>query len=476
MKQKQLVTAMALASSLALLAGCDSGDDVSVNLGSDSSSDGGNGGSSSGVTAPENCPTGTSGAVDTDAGAVCVLEGRIEQNVTLSSDYNYLLDGEVVIGNGDAELTGSATPDEYTLTIEAGTEVFGENDSYLVITRGSKINAAGTAENPITFSSVDEGYEGAGEWGGVVLMGFARTNADDGSGNVLAEAVGETEARYYGGSDNDDNSGIMQYVRITEGGYEVKTDEEINGLTLFGVGRGTTLDHIQVNSNQDDGIEFFGGTARVSHLVLTGNLDDSIDWDLGFQGNIQYALVTKVAESGYGMETDNDGSDFDKAPRSRPTLANVTIVGAAGADAGAKHREGTGAFVHNSIYTGDDECLDVDDQSSEITNSELVYNNVIFNCAANTSDDDDDGAGNEYADAIVSAGGVIQTDPQLDANYKPASGDAQLGAAVDFQSTPVTGGINTATDFLENTDYLGAVDPNASAPFWYEGWTLEGSL
>lgn len=472
MKQKQLVTAIALASSMALLAGCDSGDDVNVTLGSDTANSS-NPGSS--VTAPENCPTGTSGAVDTDAGAVCVLEGRIEQNVTLSSDYNYLLDGEVVIGNGDAELTGSATPDEYTLTIEAGTEVFGENDSYLVITRGSKINAAGTAQNPITFSSVDEGYEGAGEWGGVVLMGFALTNQNPGTGdiNILAEAVGETEARYYGGADNDDNSGTMQYVRITEGGYEIKTDEEINGLTLFGVGRGTTLDHIQVNSNQDDGIEFFGGTARVSHLVLTDNLDDSIDWDLGFQGNIQYALVTKVAESGYGMETDNDGDDFDNQPRSRPTLANVTIVGAAGADAGAKHREGTGAFVHNSIYTGDDECLDVDSQNNEITSGELVYNNVIFNCTANTSGDDED-AGNDYANAIVTAGGVLESDPMLDANYQPASTDAQLGSAVDFQSAPVTG--NTATDFLENTDYLGAVDPDASAPFWYEGWTLEGTL
>ena len=230
----------------------------------------------------------------------------------------------------------------------------------------------------------------------------------------------------------------------------------------------------------------------MSHLVLTDNLDDSIDFDLGWQGNIQYAIVKKNSESDRGIESDNNGSDFDATPRTRPTIANLTIVGATGAGANALHREGMGGFIHNAIYDTGDVCLDVDDQNNEINNDELIYDDVILNCAANTAGDNDDGSGNEFADLIVNNNGantVYAEDPMLDENtYQPSSANSTLGSAKNFETVQTNaagstcgsgGGEPCATadmSFLDETDYLGAVDPNASSPFWFEGWTLEGTL
>ncbi|MFE8071323.1 hypothetical protein QQM79_09695 [Marinobacteraceae bacterium S3BR75-40.1] len=468
MQQKKLVSAIALMGSMALLAGCNSGDNVDVNLGSSSSSS-----TSSGTSAPDNCPSWTQPAVVSDLG-VCQIRDDITQDRTLTSDLTWQLVGKIRVGDGDDELAGSAPANSATLTIQPGTEIRSDVGGYLVVTRGSKLMAEGTESNPITFSSIDSDYSGAGEWGGVVLQGYAPNNQDT---SAPIDVAGEAGLGYYGGNNADDNSGSLKYVRITEGGYEIAPGEEINGLTMMAVGRGTTVDYVQINDNGDDGVEFFGGTPNISHLVLTNNLDDSIDWDLGFQGNIQYALVIKTGQSDNGMETDNDGSNFDNTPRSRPTLANVTIVGASGAGYGAKHREGTGAFVYNSIYTGDDECLDVDDQSSQITSSpaELVYTNVVFNCTANTAGDAET-SGNDYASLLVAAGGITTEDPMLDSNYRATAGSAAstLGSPVDFAAAQ-DASVRTATSFMTPTDYIGAVAPNATT-FWFSGWTLDGTL
>ena len=477
MQQKKLVSAVALMGSMAALTACNNGDDVNVDLSS------GSGGSGGGTVST--CPAWTSPEAQTSDGTnVCAIEEDIEQDRTLTSDIRWILDGKIEVGNGNsAAFDTESEADNLTLTIEPGTDIRGGRaDSWLIITRGSQIDAAGTADNPITFSSEDDDLEGAGEWGGLVLQGFAQANPGT---NVDAEAgLGIYGPTANDGVSNDDSSGTVQYVRITEGGYEVAPGEELNGFTLFGVGNGTTIDHIQVNDNQDDGIEFFGGTAQVSHLVLTDNLDDSIDFDLGWQGNIQYAIVKKVSESDRGIESDNNGSDFDATPRTRPTIANLTIVGATGAGANALHREGMGGFIHNAIYEGGDVCLDVDDQNNEINNDELIYDDVIFNCAANTAAEDDDGSGNEYADLIVNnnrSNTVYAEDPMLDENtYQPASANSTFSPAKNFRTVQESAGdaadATADMNFLEETDYLGAVDPDASSTLWFEDWTLEGTL
>ena len=487
MQQKKLVSAVALMGSMAALTACNNGDDVNVDLGSGSGGNGGGGGTVS------TCPDWTSPEAQTSDGTnVCAIENDIEENRTLTSDIRWILDGKIEVGNGNsAAFDTESEADNLTLTIEPGTDIRGGRaDSWLIITRGSQIDAAGTADNPITFSSEDDDLEGAGEWGGLVLQGFAQANPGN---NVDAEAgLGIYGPTANDGVSNDDSSGTVQYVRITEGGFEVAPGEELNGFTLFGVGNGTTIDHIQVNDNQDDGIEFFGGTAQVSHLVLTDNLDDSIDFDLGWQGNIQYAIVKKNSESDRGIESDNNGSDFDATPRTRPTIANLTIVGASGAGANALHREGMGGFIHNAIYDTGDACLDVDDQDTEINNDELIYDDVILNCAANTAGEDDDGSGNEFATQIVNnnrSNTVYDEDPMLDENtYQPSSANSTFGSAKNFNtvqtnaagSTCGSGGSEACAtadmNFLDETDYLGAVDPDASSPFWFEGWTLEGTL
>ncbi|PAV26124.1 hypothetical protein CF392_07485 [Tamilnaduibacter salinus] len=468
MKQKKLITAIALAGSAALLAGCNGGDDVNVDLGGNGSGGGTAGGGSNNAAAPDNCPSWTTPAVTQGLG-VCQIRDDITQDQTLTSDITWQFVGQILVGDGNVELAAPGDASDVTLTIEPGTDIRSDVGGYVVVTRGATLDAAGTESNPITFSSVDEGIDGSGEWGGVVVQGFAQTNQNQANGPINVDA--EAGLGFYAGDDDADNSGTIQYVRIAEGGFEIAPGEEINGLTLFAVGHETTIDHVQVHGNQDDGIEFFGGAAQVNNLVLTENLDDSIDWDLGFRGNVQYALVTRVAESGYGMETDNFGDGFDATPRSQPTLGNVTIIGASGADASAKHREGTGGFVHNSIYTGDDACLDVDDQNNEITNGDLLYNEVGFNCTNNTTQDGGEGGQGEFAVELVNASTISNFDPLLDGNYASQAADAQLGATTDIKATAVVDDTS-----LTNTDYLGAVAPSASAPFWFEGWTLEGTL
>ena len=171
----------------------------------------------------------------------------------------------------------------------------------LIVTRGSKLMAEGTASQPITFSSLaDDNLDGLGEWGGVVIQGFAPQYGSGGTGacfgagtvcNVLGE--GGTIVGNYGGNDPTDNSGTLRFVRIAEGGLIAGPNNEINGLTLQGVGYGTTIEYIQVHGNLDDGIEWFGGTVNARYLVLTNNDDDDIDFDEGYKGNIQYAIARK---------------------------------------------------------------------------------------------------------------------------------------------------------------------------------------
>ncbi len=211
----------------------------------------------------------------------------------------------------------------------------------LIVTRGSKLMAEGTAAQPITFSSLkDDNLDGEGEWGGVIIQGFAPqygkagTGACFGTGTVCnVKGEGGTIVGNYGGNDPADNSGNLRYVRIAEGGLVAGPNNEINGLTLQGVGYGTKIDYIQVHGNRDDGIEWFGGTVNVTHVVLTNNDDDDIDFDEGYKGNIQFAIArkdpNKSAPTGSndprGIEANS--SDAEYAPETEAALANILILG-----------------------------------------------------------------------------------------------------------------------------------------------------
>lgn len=314
----------------------------------------------------------------------CQLSGRITEDFTMTSDITWVLKGTVVVGDGNNLRSVVPTPVNATLTIDAGTSIVGTSDGALVISRGSSIMAQGTAAEPIIFSSADDGYDGNGEWGGVVMQGYARNNqcGPEGTNDFdNCDILGEgKDIFYFGGNDDTDSSGVFEYVIIAEGGTEIAPDNEINGLTLMSVGSGTVINYVQVHGNKDDGIEFFGGTVDVNYLVLTENGDESVDWDEGYTGTVDNIYVKQV--DGFGdhlIEADNAGPSNTATPISNPTISNAQFV-SADLDEGIRLSKGTNATLTNVTVIGltNDECFDLDSPGSD-----LVFTNVVFSgCSA----------------------------------------------------------------------------------------------
>ncbi len=279
-----------------------------------------------------------------------VLNGNIETNVVLKATDTVVLKGYVYVKDGAS------------VTFEAGTIVRSDitEKGALIIERGGKIYANGTASNPVVFTSGKEaGSRAPGDWGGIILLGKATTNRT--TEPTIEGGVG----RPYGGSDDNDNSGSMTYVRIEFAGIAAQPGSEINGLTFGAVGRGTTIDHIQVLYANDDAFEFFGGTVNCKHLIAFATADDDFDFDFGYRGQIQYAISFRDpafvdgGDAGNGIECDNDGTSTSATPFTKPILSNVTFVGPNGAgNTAANHnyanrwRRNTRFELHNSILLG----------------------------------------------------------------------------------------------------------------------------
>lgn len=256
------------------------------------------------------------------------VSGNITTNTTWTSGNVYLLQGLVYVKNGA------------TLTIQPGTIIRGDANtanSSLIITKGAKINAVGTASSPIVFtSSKAAGSRALADWGGVIILGRASLNRSGGTANI--EGIAATTDTEFGGGvtpDDNDNSGSLRYARIEFGGYIFATDNEINGLTLGAVGRGTTIDHIQTSYINDDAFEWFGGSVNASHLVSYRNLDDDFDTDNGFSGSVQFGLVVRdpnIADqssgsTSEGFESDNDATGTLATPFTSALFSNITVVG-----------------------------------------------------------------------------------------------------------------------------------------------------
>lgn len=217
----------------------------------------------------------------------------------------------------------------YTITIPQGTVVRGDTAATLIVSRGAQIYALGTPQNPVVLTSLKAPNDREpGDWGGVILLGRAPCN------KVEPLIEGGIIGGSYGGNDPDDNSGIFRYVRIEFPGYRFQLNNEVNGLTMGSVGRGTELHHVQVSYSFDDSFEWFGGTVDAHHLVAFGGTDDEFDTDFGFQGRLQYGLGIRdpfywdpTGES-RGFESDNDGSSTSTAtPYTHPVFSNFTLVG-----------------------------------------------------------------------------------------------------------------------------------------------------
>ncbi len=292
------------------------------------------------------------------SGQQITLSGDITSDMTLFSNARYFLSGFVYVKNNA------------TLTIQPGTIIKGVSGTKgtLIIERGSKIMAAGTKEQPIVFTSdKPEGQRAMGDWGGVVICGKAKTNKhDSGTGVGVAEGgIGSL----YGGNNDADNSGVLQYVRIEFPGIPLTStaNSEINGLTLYSVGSETIIDHIQVSFSGDDSFEWFGGTVNCKYLVAFRGLDDEYDTDNGFTGRIQFALGIRDPnvsdQSGSnGFESDNDADGSTLTPVTKPVFSNVTLFGplAVTNNLPANHlfkramhiRRSSQLCVYNSIFVG----------------------------------------------------------------------------------------------------------------------------
>ena len=255
-----------------------------------------------------------------------ILTGEITRSIHLRATKIYGLQGYVFVNAG------------VTLTIDPGTIIVGDipgNNSALVINRGAKIIAQGTASNPIVFTSrAAAGQRARGDWGGILICGKARVNQPAGQA-ALEGGVADLTAGgrgWYGGTDDDDNSGILKYVRIEFAGIATQPNSELNSLTMGGVGRGTTIEHVQVSYGNDDGFEWFGGTVNGRYLISYGILDDDFDCDNGFSGRVQFGLVKRfrtVADvsTSQAFEIDNDATGSFNAPRTQPLFSNFTVVG-----------------------------------------------------------------------------------------------------------------------------------------------------
>ena len=383
------------------------------------------------------CPAGT-----TAQGNDCLLPNSIASDLILPAGKAYLIRGEVSVNAGG------------TLTIEPGVTVKGHADTstlnYLVVRKGGRIYAEGTATRPIVFTGPEPVI---GSWGGVSIAGNSTCNRDP--ADCKFEANPEIT---YGGNDLHDNSGILRYVRIEYAGIAISQDSEFNSLTLLGVGDGTIIDHVQVDSGKDDGFEWFGGSVNGTHLVCSNMGDDCFDMDQGFSGKLQFLLGwqgdnTDIGSDSNGIESDNWKEAPDTLPRTQPQISNITLVGAEGGRDGIRIRRGSGGNYANLVVTGyQSYSIGLDDDATfALPTQTLSFAHSFFGASGS-------GIARSNTESWFTALGVETGDPKLD-GFLPQS-----------DSPILNGGKSLSNPFFRPTTYRGAFAGKHDD--WTAGWTV----
>ena len=288
---------------------------------------------------------------DPDSGTTTVnLSGVYTEDLELDSAIEYIITGPVLMADGT------------TLRIPAGMTIKSQPvgvNAYIAIQQGAQIDAVGTASDPIILTS-NAGSPSSGDWGGLVICGRASINSTpDGSTDTATSEVGGLS---YGGNVDADNSGSLSYVRIEYAGGAIDGNAELNGLSLYAVGSGTTIDYVEIFEGSDDGVEFFGGTVNVSHVAVVNAEDDSIDWTEGFTGTLTDVYVQHGVSHDKGFECDGYNTDFsnETGTFSAPTITNVTIVGANDGGEAIRLRAGTQGLFNNVLIQFFNEGFDLD--------------------------------------------------------------------------------------------------------------------
>ncbi len=386
-----------------------------------------------------------------------ILEGNITENRTLTSNEVYELRGGVSVVDG------------VTLTIEAGTRIIAGNTggvfAYLAIEQGAKIMAEGTANQPIVFTS-NNATPNPGDWGGLLLAGRAPINRG-------ITATTEVANLTYGGTDPADNSGVLRYIRLEYTGGKINADTEYNGLSLYGVGSGTTLEYIQAFNGNDDGIEFFGGTVNLKYAIVTGAADDSFDWTDGWIGNGQFWIVQQNTNEGdHGIEADNLRSNNEALPFSNPTLSNITLIGAEDGDRDNQAvllARGTKVAIYNMIVKNFSQGIEITEEQTftNLNNNEITIRNSIidnessFELSAGTA-------------TVNLADFATYSNYSTDATGTPVPNEFEIsGFRGTYQYTTAVDGVDnfdpaTLGSFFTSAPYVGAIDENDT---WTNGWT-----
>lgn len=392
------------------------------------------------------------------------VNAAITTNTTWDANVMYVLQGLIYVKNGA------------TLTIPPGTIIEGDHTytgSALVITKGSRIFANGTAAKPIVFTSdVAAGSRNKGDWGGVILLGKSNFNINGGVNNI--EGITATSDTQYGGGttpDENDNSGVLRYVRIEFPGYVYAPNNEINGLTLGAVGKGTVIDYVQVSHSNDDSFEWFGGSVDCKHLVAFRGLDDDFDTDNGYNGKVQFGLGIRdphvsddpAISTSEGFESDNNATGSAVNPYTSAIFTNFTMIGpmyrkdqanagsfATGYKRGARIRRASQLKILNSVFMDYNEGVHVDGNASETAalNGTLKFaNNILAGTVTTSKVTQVNATGNNasfniatwYAASnnttLTSSTGLLTTPYGSDASvytgldYRPATGSALLDSA-----------------------------------------------
>lgn len=485
-------TMLAVAASALALAACGGSAEVASpgegGFGNGGSGGGDTGGGGGNGQAAADCPTGFSnvGTIANNSLRVCQLPSQINNNLTvpLRAGTIYSISGRTSVGVDMGLAPGSTTGTQGILTIEAGVKLFASGGGdYLIINRGSQIFAEGTASNPIIFTSRQniEGSTGEnshGQWGGIVIAGRAPQAGCQLTAPVTCTGQVEGTDAFYGGNTPADNSGRLRYVQIRYSGFEIATGNELQALTLAGVGSGTTIEYVQSHNSSDDGIEIFGGNVNLRHIVITGADDDAFDTDTGWRGGAQFGIVTQRAPNATSRSA---GFEFSAAPAatplasryiSQPKIANWTMVGRdspTDAHTVAHFDTGTKASVVNSVFTSvagsKAGCLDIAD--ADTATSGPVFHSVFMSCEISYR------ANNAARSAGVFTAGTNNV----------AKGSSTLtapsGASITNQVLSFINGANetavtpykasTIHSFFTDTSYIGAVkDANDT---WWRGWT-----
>lgn len=326
------------------------------------------------------------------AGSSIVDNGAGTGTVTWKKDKEYIIEGFVFVNDGQ------------TLTIEPGTVVRfkageGENASALIVSRGGKIMAEGTADDPIIFTAESDDLilsvekQQRGLWGGLIILGNAPINLK--GGESIIEGIPYSEPRgVFGGPDENDDSGVLRYVSIRHGGTNIGDGNEINGLTLGGVGSKTVIDYVEIISNEDDGVEIFGGTVNLKHMVVSGCGDDAFDYDLGWNGNGQFWLAVQSENLGDNIIEAGGGTDpVIGTPNSLPDIFNATLVGNGNnGDGGClKFFNYAGGVLANSVLVNNNRGVTIEvtdgrhDSYAQWLQQKLeVKNNIFYEIADST--------------------------------------------------------------------------------------------